>query len=175
MRKLALFLLSVLFLAQLSHADINVTEGSGKVVKTATVGSKEVQIIAIYESSNTVTAVQSGTYTVRGSSFSLASSSGTAVVASTGAYQLIGAPGASNHLRIKYIAASNSGATTTTIGWRDGSTSAARYEMSLPQNGAFAHNLKPDFWELTSNTALTMYSSAAGNVFWMVEYQIVPD
>jgi len=41
-------------------SDINVTEGSGKTIQTSTIAGKEVQVIAIYESSNTVTPIVSG-------------------------------------------------------------------------------------------------------------------
>lgn len=282
MRKFIVFLF--LLMAGYVHADIAVTEGSGKTVKTATIGSKEVQIIAIYESSNTVTATisgsptvflstvqvvnstvgitdsggsitvdnagtfavqatQSGTWTVQpgntqnttpwitistntfvqgmaassatasgnpirngvvvstsititpvgagsimdmasdpygriritGDSISFASSSGTAVSVSTAAAPVIAAPGAGKHLRIKYVQASNSGATATIIAWREGTTGALRYEVYMPQNGVFAHDLKPDSWDIASNTSLSLYSSAAGNVYYTVEYQTIQD
>lgn len=63
MRKIGLILFSVLTLAQLSHADINVTEGSGKVVKTTTSGGKEIQWVQFDVSSNAVT--NAGTFPVQ--------------------------------------------------------------------------------------------------------------
>lgn len=266
MRKLALILFTVLTLVQFSRADIAVTEGSGKTVKTTTSGGKEVQWIQIDSSSNTVSnsgtfavqasqsgafvitgttvgvmdaggsltvdnagtfavqAAQSGAYIITqstvgvvgvaassttasgnpvlvgivastgpvtpvgigsivnrvgdrwgrtitvGELVSFASSSGTAVTVSTAAAPLIPAPGAGRHLRIKYASVTNSGSTATIVAFREGTTGALRYEAYLPQGGLFAHNLRPDYWDLATNTSFSLYSSAAGNVYWTVEY-----
>lgn len=54
-------LFGLLFFASYSWADIPITSGNGdKTVKTSTVDGKEIQIIAIYESSNTVTPAVGG-------------------------------------------------------------------------------------------------------------------
>lgn len=86
---------------------------------------------------------------------------------------LIAAPAAGSRLRIRYIHASNSSATTTDVMWRDGAAGTRKYRTTLPQNGIFAHNIKVDYWDLTEATALVMTTSAAGSVHWTVEYSVV--
>lgn len=108
-----------------------------------------------------------------GDGVTLASNDNTAITSATDT-TIIAAPAAGNRLRILYLHAANSGATTTEVMWRDGASGARRFRTSLPQNAAFAHNIKPSFWDLTAATALVLTTTAAGNVWWTVEYRIVP-
>lgn len=117
---------------------------------------------------------QYGRLRTTGVSVTVAGSSGTAIT-SAGQTTVISAPAAGTHLRIKYLAASNSGATSTKIGFENGAAGLTVFESFLPQNGIFAHNLAPDYWDLSSATALILNSSAAGNVYWTIEYELVSD
>lgn len=108
-----------------------------------------------------------------GPRLTIASSSGTAITA-FGYTTAVAAPGAGFHVRVYYIAASNSASTATTIGWVEGVAGATRYEVYMVQGSAFAHNLN-GYWDLASATALSIRSSAAGNVLWTVEYEVLAD
>lgn len=152
------------------------TTASGNPIRNGVVVSTSITITPVGAGSiMDIASDPYGRLRITGDSVLFASSSGTAIVASTSAYQVIAAPGATKHLRIKYVQASNSGATTTLIAWREGVSGSARYETYLPQNGVFAHDLKPDSWDVASNTSLTMYSSAAGNVYYTIEYQVIQE
>lgn len=105
------------------------------------------------------------------SAISLASSDNTAITSATNTTLIAAVPGQKH--RIKYIQASNSGATTTDVMWRDGASGARCYRTTLPENGVFAHALQSGYWELSTNTALVMTTTAAGNVHWSVEYETV--
>jgi len=113
------------------------------------------------------------TITLPGPRLSIAASSGTAIT-SFGYTTAVAAPAAGFHNRIYYIAASNSGSTATTIGWVEGVAGATRYEAYMIQGSMFAHNLN-GYWDLPSATALSIRSSAAGNVLWTVEYEVLAD
>lgn len=102
-----------------------------------------------------------------------ATSNGTAITTATDTV-LVAAPAAGNHLVIHRIMASNSSSTVTKVAWRDGVAGSLRKESVLPQYGLVAYDLK-GCWHLTSATALYMNTSAAGNIYWDVEYQTVTD
>ena len=87
---------------------------------------------------------------------------------------IIPAPVAGSFLRIYYLMASNSSATTTDASWRNGSLGPRVYRVTLPKGGVFAHNIKPAQWDLAKNAALYLSTSAAGSVHWTVEYAIIP-
>lgn len=85
---------------------------------------------------------------------------------------VIAAPGVGLKIRVYYIASSNGGTTTNKISFRDGIAGAKRYPVTLPQYGVFAHQIAPNYWDLTTNTALYINTSAASSVDWHIEYSI---
>lgn len=115
-----------------------------------------------------------GRQVVSGSSVTVTSSSGTAITTATET-TLISSPGSGKHLNIKYVHASNSSSTAVVVSWKDGNSGSRRYETYLPQGGVFGHNFRPDYWALPTNTSFVLHTSASGNVYWTVEYEIVSD
>ena len=109
---------------------------------------------------------------ITGPSFTIASSNATPITTATDT-SLITTPGVGYKIRVYYINASNSSATTTDVSWRSSATGTQLYRNTLLQGGIFAHNLKPGYWDLTENQALVLTTSAAGSVHWTVEYEIV--
>jgi len=109
-----------------------------------------------------------------GSGLALASSDNTPITTATDTL-VVAAPAAGTHLRIKYMHTSNSSATVTDTMFRDGASGTRRYRATLPQYGQMAHSTKPDYWDLTSATALYLTTSAAGSIHYTVEYTTVPD
>ena len=104
----------------------------------------------------------------------LFASSDTAPVTVAGDTPVVAAPGAGKHLRVRYLHASNGSATPVEVMWRSAG-GARRLRTWLAQYGAFGHNLRPDYWDLPTNTALVLSTSAAGSIHWTVEYETVSD
>ncbi len=105
-----------------------------------------------------------------------ASSNGTPVVSATNTI-LVAAPSAANHLRIHRLHASNSGATSTWVYWRDGIAGTLLLPCYLPQNGIVSIDLIGS-WNLTGGgtpKALYLNTSAAGSVEWGVSYATEAD
>ena len=101
------------------------------------------------------------------------SSNGTAITTATDT-SVVSAPAASNHLRIYRIHATNAGATSTYVYWRDGVAGTKLFPMFLAQNAVVS--LKLDgCWDLTTATALYINTSAAGSVEWHVVHETVAD
>ena len=102
---------------------------------------------------------------------SLASSDNTPITTATDTTVIAAVPGQKH--RIYYINASNGGAVTTDVMFRDGAAGTRRYRNTLPQNGIFSHAMQGGYWELSTNTALVLTTSAAGSVHYTVEYKTV--
>lgn len=113
---------------------------------------------------------------ILGSPVTLASSDNTPITTATDTIA-IAAPAAGMHLRIKYLQTENTHATLACeTMWRDGAAGTRRYRSNLaPLYGIFAHNIKPDYWDLTTATALYVTTTVAANVHYSVEYSTVPD
>ncbi len=107
---------------------------------------------------------------------SQASSNGTPIASATDTI-VVAAPSAATHLRVHRIHASNSGATSTWVYWRDGVAGTKRYASYLPTNGIVSIDLVGT-WNLTGGgTPLALYltTSAAGSVEWSVSYATEAD
>ncbi len=102
-----------------------------------------------------------------------ASSNGTPITSATGT-DVVGAPSSGFHLRIWRFHASNSGATSTWVYLRDGASGTQYYPTYLPTNGVIS--IRPDGgFNLTTATKAVLTTSAAGNVEWHIEYEVVAD
>lgn len=105
--------------------------------------------------------------------YSQASSNGTPIATATNT-TAVSAPGASSHLSIWRIQATNAGATATYVSWRSSTTGTLRYSAYLPQGGIISIPLNGG-WHLTSNEALVINTTATGSVEWHVDYETVAD
>lgn len=101
-------------------------------------------------------------------------SSNASPVTSATSTSVVAAPAAGNHLRIHRLTASNSSATGCLVAWMDGSGGARRYHAYLPQGGVVSFRLDGK-WDLTTATALYLYTSAIASVDWTVDYESTPD
>jgi hypothetical protein len=104
---------------------------------------------------------------------SLASSNGTPIASATDT-TAVAAPAAGNHLKIWRIHASNSGATSTWVYWRNGASGTRYFQAYLPTNGIVSLRLD-GIWELSSATALVITTTAAGSIEWTVGYRTEAD
>jgi hypothetical protein len=103
-----------------------------------------------------------------------ASSNGTPIVATTTG--IVSAPSSGNHLRLMRLHASNGGATSTWVAWRDGAAGTQHYRSFLPTGGTVSMNLAGSGpLDLTTATRLDIVLSAAGSVEYEVDYQTVAD
>jgi hypothetical protein len=103
----------------------------------------------------------------------LASSNNTPITTATDT-TAVAAPAAGNHLKIWRIHASNSGATSTWVHWRNGASGTRYFSAYLPTNGIVSLRLD-GIWELSTATALVITTTAAGNVEWTVGYRTEAD
>jgi hypothetical protein len=103
----------------------------------------------------------------------LASSNGTPISSATDT-TAVAAPAAGNHLKIWRIQASNGGATSTWVHWRNGASGQRYFSAFLPLNGIISLRLD-GIWELSSATALVITTTGAGSVEWTVGYRTEAD
>lgn len=147
--------------------NFDVTPGTGKTVATDDISSVHYQKMKIALGRDGVVEDLLSFGAV-----SLASSNASPVTAS-GDTTIIAAPGGSNILRVLYILLQNTSNTPVRVSLKDGAGGAQRYPITLPKYGVFAHNLKPDWWDLTANTALILNCDVDGSIDYQIEYKTV--
>lgn len=101
-----------------------------------------------------------------------ASSNGTPIGTAT-TTDVVTAPSAGHHLEIWFLHASNAGATSCKVGWKEASGTQI-YETQLPQNGVISKNIN-GAWALTTATKLQLVTDAAGSIYWTVGTRTVAD
>lgn len=114
-----------------------------------------------------------GRQQVVGPNITVVSSNGTAITTATNT-SIVAAPGAGSHLRVYFLYCQNTSTTVTKVGWSEGSGGTIKYEPSLAQYQQFGHDIN-GAWDLPTNTALFINTSAAGNVYYTAEYETVAD
>lgn len=82
--------------------------------------------------------------------------------------QLVAAPGAGKRIVVQSIFVSTDTAQTVSL---ESGTSTLKWRQFAAANGGHTHAGKPSF-ECDENAALTYTSSAAGNIFVAVHYEI---
>jgi len=106
--------------------------------------------------------------TVTSSGLQRASSNGTPI-ASAATTSVVAAPGAGRRLRVYKIIVSNGSATATWVHWK-ANAGTLYYQEYLSQGATVVIDLGDRPWDLTTNKALEMVTSAAGSVEYTVEY-----
>lgn len=102
-----------------------------------------------------------------------ASSDATPITTATSTL-VVAAPAAGSHLRIHRLTVANSSSTACQVAWKDGSGGARRYHAYLPQGGVVSLRMDGK-WDLTTATALYLYTSAIASIDWTVDYESTPD
>jgi hypothetical protein len=100
-------------------------------------------------------------------------SSDSAPVSASGDTTMIAAPGTGLKLRVLYVMLQNTSETEVRVSLKDGAAGAKRFPVTLPRYGVFAHNLRPDWWDLTNETALVLNCDVAGAVDYHIEYKTI--
>lgn len=101
----------------------------------------------------------------------------TVAATASGSTELVAAPGAGNHLRVYYLMSSSDSATATMVHFRDGTGGGNKYSHKLHSQGqAWAHNIKPGYWDLTTATGLFVnLGTAATSIYVTAETETVAD
>lgn len=132
----------------------------------------------VYALVSTSTACAKGQKVEGGLDVDIASSNGTAITATTNT-ELIAPPGAGKSLRIYYIEFSNTVGTDTIVGVRQGEDTATtdpiRYEKELTHYQPMQHSIAGGngYWQLDTNHGLYVKQSAAGTLYYTIEYKTV--
>ncbi len=149
-----------------------VTSGGGGYVRqdsTATIakesGGNLATVASVVDTKGVVELIGSPTVTY-------ASANGTPIGTAT-TTDVVSAPTSGHHLEIWHLHASNAGATSCKVGWKEASGTQL-YETQLPQNGVVSKNLYGD-WHLTTATKLQLVTDAAGSIYWTVGSRTVVD
>lgn len=126
----------------------------------------------------TSTACAKGQKVEPGFEVTIASSNGTPITATTNT-ELIAPPGAGKAIRIYYITLSNSVATDSIVGVRQGENTSTTdpivYENELTHYQPFPHTIAGGngYWQLDENNGLYLKQSAAGTIYYTIEYKEV--
>ena len=113
-------------------------------------------------------ATVAGTVTANKATRTLTWATGTA--ASSGHNSIVGAPGASTRIVVKYLMAQNESATATTAIWEDDTTAKIRSYHAAVGNGSIWQFEDGSEWRLTANKALQLNLSGANSHGYTVGY-----
>ena len=171
-----------------STPNINLLKVKNKVVNTeaGNVGTGTQRVTVATDDVN-LAAIKSaieGTLTVDGSGVTQPASvdkigTGTIVnvtvpITASGASDLIAAPSAGNHLRIKAFSISSDDAADSEVELRDDTT--AKFKFNIPKDGGnVVVNLIGANWELTSNKKLTANTAGVTDLHINISYEVVSD
>lgn len=92
----------------------------------------------------------------------------------TAAQDIVAAPGAGHHLRVKAFSLSNDGTADNEVSLRDATTERLKYNVPK-DGGTIVVNLVGAHWDLAANQALTATCEVAGDMHINVHYEDITD